>query len=77
MVNGSKVSPTFTPNTSSNDESDDDDNDEEYNTLLHDMGMVYASLHGNKEARANLEHSMENLNKYKQTIVELESHIEN
>ncbi|KAK1598496.1 hypothetical protein QYE76_048264 [Lolium multiflorum] len=45
MANGSKVSPTLTPNTSSNDESDDGDNDEEYNTLLHDMGMVYASLH--------------------------------
>ncbi|KAK1677045.1 hypothetical protein QYE76_037893 [Lolium multiflorum] len=45
MANGSKVSPTLTPNTSSNDESDDDDNYEEYNTLLHDMGMVYTSLH--------------------------------
>ena len=77
MANGSKVSPTLTPNTSSNDESDDDDNDEEYNTLVHNMAMVYASLHGNKEARANLEHSMDTLNKYRETIVELESHVEN
>ncbi|KAK1677950.1 hypothetical protein QYE76_038798 [Lolium multiflorum] len=45
MANGSKVSPTLTPNTSSNDESDDDDNDEEYNILVHNMAMVYASLH--------------------------------
>ncbi|KAK1633069.1 hypothetical protein QYE76_007384, partial [Lolium multiflorum] len=45
MANGSKVSPTLTPNTSSNDESDDDDNDEEYNTLVHNMAMIYASLH--------------------------------
>ncbi|KAK1684017.1 hypothetical protein QYE76_044865 [Lolium multiflorum] len=44
MAKGSKVSPTLTPNTSSNDENDDDDNDEEYNTLVHDMAMVYASL---------------------------------
>ncbi|KAK1692239.1 hypothetical protein QYE76_008936 [Lolium multiflorum] len=44
MANGSKVSPTLTPNTSSNDENDDDDNDEEYNTLVHNMAMVYASL---------------------------------
>ncbi|KAK1652785.1 hypothetical protein QYE76_070590 [Lolium multiflorum] len=49
MENGSKVSPTLTPNTSSNDESDDDndnDNDEEYDALLHEMGLVYASLYG-------------------------------
>ncbi|KAK1679018.1 hypothetical protein QYE76_039866 [Lolium multiflorum] len=45
MANGSKVSPTLTPNTSSNDESDDDDNDEEYNTLVHNMATIYASLH--------------------------------
>ncbi|KAK1697398.1 hypothetical protein QYE76_014095 [Lolium multiflorum] len=45
MANGSKVSPTLTPNTSSNDESNDDDNDEEYNILVHNMAMVYASLH--------------------------------
>ena len=62
------------PNTSSNDE---DDEDEEYNSLLQEMGMVYASLRGNKEARASLEHSMETINKYRETIVELESHIEN
>ncbi|KAK1620416.1 hypothetical protein QYE76_025933 [Lolium multiflorum] len=45
MANGSKVSPTLTPNTSSNDENDDDDNDEKYNILVHNMAMVYASLH--------------------------------
>ena len=39
--------------------------------------MVYASLRGNKEARARLEHSMETMNKYRETIEELESHIEN
>ncbi|KAK1652363.1 hypothetical protein QYE76_070168 [Lolium multiflorum] len=42
MAKGSKVSPTLTPNTSYDD---DDDNDEEYNTLVHNMAMVYASLH--------------------------------
>jgi predicted nucleic acid-binding Zn-ribbon protein len=56
---------------------DDNDNGEEYKALLHEMGLVYASLRGNKEARASLEHSMENMNKYKETIEELESHIEN
>ena len=81
MARGSKVTPTLNPNTSSNDESDndddDDDEDEEYNSLLQEMGMVYASLRGNKEARARLEHSMETMNKYRETIEELESHIEN
>jgi hypothetical protein len=50
----------LTPNTSSNDESDDDDDD-----LLCDMGILYASFRGNKEAHASLEHSMETMNKYK------------
>jgi hypothetical protein len=73
MARGSKVSPTLTPNTSSND----DDNDDEYNNLLREMGLVYASLRGNKEARSSLDHSMETMNGYKETIGELESHIEN
>ena len=79
MANGPKVTPTLNPDTSSNDESDDDenDNDEEYNALVNEMGFVYASLRGNKEARANVEHSMETINKYKETIVELESHVQN
>ena len=73
------MSPTLNPDTSSNDESDDDenDNDEEYNALVNEMRFVYASLRGNKEARSNVEHSMETINKYKETILDLESHIEN
>jgi chromosome segregation ATPase len=79
MARESKVSPTLTTNTSSNDDDNDDDNDNdnEYNNLLREMGLVYASLCGNKEARASLEHSMENMNGYKETIGELESYIEN
>jgi hypothetical protein len=79
MARESKVSPTLTTNTSSNDDDNDDDNDNhnEYNNLLRDMGLVYASLCGNKEARASLEHSMETMNGYKETIGELESYIEN
>jgi hypothetical protein len=57
MARGSKVSPTLTPNTSSND----DDNDDEYNNLLREMGLVYASLRGNKEARSSLEHFLETM----------------
>ena len=38
---------------------------------------MYASRRGNNEARANVEHSMETINKYKETILELEFHIEN
>jgi hypothetical protein len=79
MARESKVSPTLTTNTSSNDDDNDDDNDNdnEYNNLLRDMGLVCASLCGNKEARASLEHSMETMNGYKETIGELESYIEN
>ena len=79
MANGPKVTPTLNTDTSSNNESDDDDNDddEEYNALVNEMGFVYDSLRGNKEARANVEHSMETMNKYKETILELDSHIEN
>jgi hypothetical protein len=60
MARASKVSPTLTTNTSSNDDDNDDDN--EYNNLLCEMGLVYASLCGNKEACASLEHSMETMN---------------
>jgi hypothetical protein len=79
MARESKVSPTLTTNTSSNDDDNDDDNDNdnENNNLLCEMGLVYASLFGNKEARASLEHSMETMNGYKETIRELESYIEN
>jgi hypothetical protein len=79
MARESKVSPTLTSKTSSNDDDNDDDNDNdnEYNNLLCDMGLVYASLCENKEARASLEHSMETMNGYKETIGELESYIEN
>jgi hypothetical protein len=77
MSRESKVSPTLTTNTSSNDDENDDDNDNEYNNLLCDMGLVYASLCGNKEACSSLEHSMETMNGYKETVGELESYIEN
>ena len=59
MANGLKVTPTLNPDMSSNDESDDDDdndNDEEWDSLLQEMGIVYASLRGNKEAHASLKH---------------------
>jgi hypothetical protein len=40
---------------------------------LPEMELVYASLRGNKETCACLGQSMKNMNKYKKTIVELES----
>jgi hypothetical protein len=58
MARGSKVTPTLNPDTSPNDESDGDDDNEAF---LHDMGIVYASLHGNNNARAKVKHLMETL----------------
>ena len=59
MARGSKVTPTLNPNISLNDESDDDDNDDDEddnNAFLHEMGIVYASLRGNNNARASVEY---------------------
>jgi hypothetical protein len=53
MASGSKVTPTLNLDTSPNDESDNDDDNE---TFLHEMGIVYASLHGNNDARAKVKH---------------------
>jgi hypothetical protein len=54
MASGSKVTPTLNPDTSPYDESDDDDDDDDDDNeaFLHVMGIVYASLHGNNDARA-------------------------
>jgi archaellum component FlaC len=72
MASGSKVTPTLTPDTSTNDESDDDiDDDNE--AFLHEMGIVYASLWGNNDARAKVKHLMETLFEHKETIKELNS----
>jgi hypothetical protein len=71
MESGSKVNPTLNPDTSSN-ESDDDDNDNE--AFLHEMGIVYSSLHGNNDACAKVEHLMETFFKHKETIKELDRH---
>jgi hypothetical protein len=72
MASGSKVTPTLKPDTSPNDESDDDvDDDNE--AFLHEMGIVYASLHGNNDAHAKFEHLMETLFEHKDTIKELNS----
>jgi hypothetical protein len=58
------------PDTSPNDESDNDDDDEAF---LHEMGIVYASLHDNNDARAKVKHLMETLFEHKETIKELNS----
>jgi hypothetical protein len=59
MASGSKVTPTLNPDTSPYDESGDDDDDNE--AFLHEMGIVYASLRSNNDARAKVEHLMETL----------------
>jgi hypothetical protein len=71
MERGSKVTPTLNPDTSPNDEGDDDDDDNE--AFLHELGIVYASLRGNDNARAKIEHLMETLFGHKHTIKELNS----
>jgi hypothetical protein len=72
MASGSKVTPTLNRDTSPNDESDDDiDDDNE--AFLHDMGIVYASLCGNNDARAKFKNLMETLFEHKETIKELNS----
>jgi hypothetical protein len=78
MAKESKVTPTLSPNTSSNDKSDDvHDVDEDTKALVHEMGFVYACLRGNNTSRASLENFMETLHKHKEIIGELECHIEN
>jgi hypothetical protein len=70
MASGSKVTPTLYLNTSPYDESDDDDDNEAF---LHEMGIIYASLHGNNDAHAKFKHLMETLFEHKETIKELNS----
>jgi hypothetical protein len=70
MASGSKVTPTLDPNTSPNDKSDDDDDNEAF---LHEMEIMYASLRGNENAHAKVEHLMETLFEHKETINELNS----
>jgi hypothetical protein len=73
MASGSKVTHTLNSNTSPFDESDDDDNDDDNEAFLHEMGIVYASLRGNNDACAKVEHLMETLFEHKETIKELNS----
>ena len=61
MARGSKVTPTLNPNISHNYESEDDNDEDEHNSFMHEMDMVYASLDGNKDARANLEYLMDTI----------------
>jgi hypothetical protein len=68
MASGLKVNPTLNPDTSPNDESDNDDE-----AFLHEMGIVYASLHGNNDAHAKVKHLIETLFEHKDTIKELNS----
>jgi hypothetical protein len=70
MASGSKVTPNLNPDTSPYDESDDDDVNEAF---LHEMGIVYASLLGNNDAHAKVEHLMESLFEHKETIKALNS----
>jgi hypothetical protein len=72
MASGSKVTPTLNPNTSPYEESDGND-DDDTKAFLHDMGIVYASLCGNNDARAKVKHLMETLFEHKDTIKELNS----
>ena len=65
MERGSKVNPTLKPNTSPNDESDDQDEEDAFNAFLHEMGIVYASLRGNANARAKFKYFMDTLYKHK------------
>jgi hypothetical protein len=66
----------LTPDTSTNDESDDesdDDIDDDNEAFLYEMGIVYASLWGNNDARAKVKHLMETLFEHKKNIKELNS----
>jgi hypothetical protein len=54
MASVSKLTPTLNPDISPFDESDDDDNE----AFLHKMGIMYASLRGNNDACAKVEHLM-------------------
>jgi hypothetical protein len=67
-----QVTPTLNPDTSPIDASDDDDDDVN-EAFLNEMGIVYASLRGNNDAHAKVEHLMETLFEHKKTIKELNS----
>src|SRR5664279_4070970 len=70
MARGSKVTPTLNPNISRNDESDDDDEEIDDN-FMHELGMVYASLRGNTNARAKFDFLMDTIVENKETIKDL------
>src|SRR5664279_3434279 len=72
VARGSKVTPTLNPNISRNDESDDDEEEIDDN-FMHELGMVYASLHGNTNARAKFEFLMDTIVENKETIKDLKS----
>ena len=71
MARGSKVTPNLDPNISHNDESDDDEEIDD--AFMHELGMVYASLHGNNNARAKFEYLMDTIVENKETIRDLKS----
>ena len=66
MARGSKVTPNLDPNMSHNDESDDDEDIDD--AFMHELGMVYASLRGNNNARAKFEYLMDTIVENKETI---------
>src|SRR5664279_3304339 len=72
VARGSKVTPTLNPNISRNDESDDDEEEIDDN-FMHELGMVYASLHGNTNARAKFEFLMDTIVENNETIKDLKS----
>ena len=72
MARGSKVSPTLNPNTSSNDESDDDEQDED--AMLKGLFKVRCTLRG--DALVKFDFLMDSLNDREESIVEMESHME-
>ena len=76
MANGSKVSPTLTYFTSSDDESDDDDVDEDTKIVLREMTFLCTSFRSNNKALACLKHVMGTFSKQLGTIAELESHVD-
>jgi hypothetical protein len=79
MAKGSKVTPTSHSNITPNEESDDeDDSDDERNmSFLREMAVIYHSLRGNNNARAKFENLLDTVYKNKESIEELESHVEN
>jgi hypothetical protein len=69
MAKESKVSPTL----HSNDESDDDDDKDVNEELFNEIQFVYASLHGNDNARAIVKSLMVTLCDHTETINDLDT----